>query len=1288
MKSTVSILLPALMCLALATAAAPTGFARDREDVDGQYVRQAWTTEDGLPQNFITAVIQTRDGYLWLGTYGGLARFDGVKFTLFNSGNAPGLKGNRIHSLYEDRQGILWISSEHGGLTRYRQGQFTNLSTAEGLPSDSLGHVREDREGNLWIATDNGLVRSRDGAFATFTTKDGLPTNSVTVAYQDDQGDLWFGTHGGWLSRFRDGRFTNYQPLPNAQLYDRVTAIVGASGGGLWVGTNKGLFRFQDGTANPWTKHEGLSHDHINCIVGDKSGGLWIGTDTRGVFRLSEGGVTKYAVEQESAADSANSLTEDREGNVWIGTDYSGLVRLSQRRVFTYPAGPESADFNVVPITEDAEGTMWIGATCAGAVPLEPNTLRAVSGKTVRLSDCVWSLHADREGSLWIGTWGGGLTRYKDGTLTTYTPGNSGLSNDVVLALYEDRERTLWVGTSRGLNRFRDGQFTTYRTSDGLVHDGVRFITEDREGALWVGTAGGLSQFKDGRFTNYTTEQGLPHNFVQAIHADAEGTLWVGTDGGGLSRFKGGRFVHYTTRHGLFDDFISRILEDDQGNLWMGSNRGIFRVSRRELDDFADGRVRSITSISYGVADGMPVSGCNGGGQPAGWKTRDGRLWFPTTKGAVAVNPHETNTLPPPVLIEGALIDAAAADLRGKSVAPAGEGNLEIRYTGLSFVAPEKVRFKYKLEGYDEDWVDAGTRRVAYYTKIPPGEYRFRVIASNDNGVWNEAGAAYEFYLRPHFYQAWWFYALCGLAVALLGAGGYRWRVGHLVRLKNELETKVAARTSEIAEQKDKLALANVELEHAKESAEAANQAKSVFLANMSHELRTPFNAILGFTQLMNRDPRRDPKDRERLGIILRSGEHLLGLINDVLSITKIEAGKLDLYEERFDLCRMLGELEEMFRDRAGGLTLIFDSAPGLPTSVRGDEGKLRQVLINLLGNALKFTDEGTITVRASWRDGVAAFEVADTGQGIAEGELADAFDAFTQSASGLRSRQGAGLGLTISRSLVRLMGGEIRVRSKVGEGTTFSFEVPLPAVAETDGSPARRQVVGLEPGQEQCRVLIADDRWENRAPLAELLAFVGFEVREAVNGQEAVDLWRDWRPRLIWMDMRMPLIDGFAATRLIRGEEQEQSLASDGTNGRPGPRTVIIALTASAFEHDRAAILEAGCDDYVIKPFRDEAVFEKMTGHLGVRFVYEEAARPAADEVSPDVLTPQRLARLPPEWLAELHEALSIADDQGAYRVVDRVAIEDEPLGQEMRRMVKDFQFLELIGLIERTRA
>jgi ligand-binding sensor domain-containing protein len=731
--------------------------------IGDQYLRRAWTTEEGLPQNYVKATVQTRDGYLWVGTGGGLARFDGVKFTTFNSVNTPGLKSSRVLSLYEDREGSLWIGTEHGGLTRHRQGNFTYFTTADGLPSDSVEQIRQDREGNLWAGTGKGLVRLQGDAVTTYTTKDGLPHNTVHALYQDGQGDLWFGTHAGWLSRFRDEKFTNYRLLPNAS--DWVTVIHERPDGGLWVGTNRGLFSFQDGVAVPSRLHEGLSNNLINCIVKDRAGVLWIGTDTRGLYRLSGGVATRVPAEKKFGTISANCLTEDREGNLWVGTDLDRLLRLSQRKVFTYLDGPE---FNVVPVTEDLDGTLWIGATCAGVIPLEPVTLQPIPGKAIRLKDCVWSLLAGRDNSLWIGAWGFGLSRWRDGVLTTYMPENSGLSHGVVLAIYEDREGTLWVGTDDGLNRFRDGKFTAYRTGDGLVHDSVRFITQDGQGALWVGTAGGMSRFKDGRFTNYTSANGLSHNFVHAIHEDSDGTLWAGTYGGGLNRLRNGRFVHYGTRDGLFDDFISRILEDDSGNFWIGSNRGIYRVSRRELDDFAEGRVRAITSISYGVSDGMPTNQCNGGGQPAGWKTRDGRLWFPTVKGVAVVDPRAVppNPTPPPVVIEECLLDRRpVAFPEALEISPEQE-NLEVHYTGLSLIKSEQIRFKYKLAGLDHDWVEAGTRRTAYYSHVPPGQYAFTVIAANSDGLWNTEGKSLRVVVLPPFYRTWWFLTLAGLGVA------------------------------------------------------------------------------------------------------------------------------------------------------------------------------------------------------------------------------------------------------------------------------------------------------------------------------------------------------------------------------------------------------------------------------------------------------------------------------------------------------------------------------------------
>jgi transcriptional regulator with PAS, ATPase and Fis domain len=307
----------------------------------------------------------------------------------------------------------------------------------------------------------------------------------------------------------------------------------------------------------------------------------------------------------------------------------------------------------------------------------------------------------------------------------------------------------------------------------------------------------------------------LSHNFVRAIHEDADGTLWIGTYGGGLNRFKDGTFTHYTTHEGLFDNVVSRILEDDRGNFWMSGNQGIFRASRRELNDYAEGKVRSLTSIGYGIGDGMKTNECNGGGQPAGWKTPDGKLWFPTIKGIVMVDPNTINELPPPVVVEQVWVDKAPVSPQRKAALPPGRGDLEIHYTGLSLIASEKVRFRYQLEGYDQASVEAGARRVAYYTNIPPGEYRFRVVAMNNDGVWNEAGATFEFSLAPHFYQTAWFYALSGLVVVLLGVAGHRYRLMRLVRRTRELETKVAERTTELVEEKNKLAQAKQQLEQA-----------------------------------------------------------------------------------------------------------------------------------------------------------------------------------------------------------------------------------------------------------------------------------------------------------------------------------------------------------------------------------------------------------------------------------------------------------------------------------------
>ncbi len=489
-----------------------------------------------------------------------------------------------------------------------------------------------------------------------------------------------------------------------------------------------------------------------------------------------------------------------------------------------------------------------------------------------------------------------------------------------------------------------------------------------------------------------------------------------------------------------------------------------------------------------------------------------------------------------------------------------------------------------------------------------------------------------------------------------------------LQRINEELETLVEQRTAA--------------LQQALLAAEVANRAKSEFLANMTHELRTPLNAILGFAQVMSRDTSLSSEQWQHLGIISRAGEHLLGLINDILDMSKIEAGRITLNETSFDLYRLLDSLQEMFQLKAQskGLQLFFERTKDVPQYVQTDEAKLRQVLINLLSNAIKFTESGGVSVRVGMGNGQETlkvqgpkpnarlrFEVEDTGPGIAPEEIDTLFEAFIQTAVGRKSQEGTGLGLPISRKFVQLMGGEIAVSSTVGRGATFKFDVQTRIAQATDiqtQQPTGR-VVGLAPDQPAYRILVVEDKWANRLLLVKLLTKVGFQVREASNGEEAIALWESWQPHLIWMDMRMPVMDGYEATKAIKQTQKGQD-------------TVIIALTASAFDEQRETILRLGCDDFIRKPFRENVLFEKMAAYLGVRYVYQEQAQPTASQSEARVerLTPEALVVMSPKWLAQLHRAAEACQDEDILALIEQIPEQYASLKPALTDLVDNFRF------------
>ncbi len=750
-----------------------TAIALDSRRDLSQFSREVWLTENGLPQNTVHSIAQTKDGYVWIGTEEGLARFDGIRFTVFDKQNTPQLKSNYIRTLLADRQGALWIGTAEG-LVRLLDGKFAVFTTNEGLPSDTIQAVYEDHEGNLWVATANGLGLFKSGGVTTFTTRERLVGGSIQALFEDADHALWIATSYG-VGRLKDGKFANYT-VRDGLGSNSVRSIQQDRDGRLWFGSLGGLTSFSGGRFTTYTTRDGLPNDRIISLHADRDGGLLIGT-AGGLCRFSNGRFTGFNTGEALSTSTILSLLEDLEGNLWIGTESGGINLLKDTKFTTYTVRNGLSNDLVKSIYGDRQGNTWIGTDGGGLNLLKDGKLSAYTTRDGLSSNVVLALFGDDAGNLWAGT-PDGLNRFNQGKFTIYTSAN-GLANNDVRSIFVDHRGNLWIGTRGGLTRMKDGVFRTFTEVDGLSNDLISTISEDAKGNLWIGTFGGLSRFKDGEFTTFTTKDGLSSDAVISLYEDSDGTLWIGTNGGGLNRMKDGRLTAYTTRNGLLDDVVYRVLEDGRNNLWLSCRKGIFHISKKELDEFAGGKTSSIAPVAYGTADGMMTRECSGGGHPAGWKGSDGKLWFPTIKGVAMIDPERirTNTQAPPVVIEQIRIDDQSIAPSDGIELPPGTTRFDLYYTAPSFLAPEKVRFKYKLEGFDNDWIDSGTRRIAYYTNLRPGAYTFRVIAGNNDGVWNQTGAAFGLYLKPYFYQTYWFYAVCALGLAILAWLLFRLRV-------------------------------------------------------------------------------------------------------------------------------------------------------------------------------------------------------------------------------------------------------------------------------------------------------------------------------------------------------------------------------------------------------------------------------------------------------------------------------------------------------------------------------
>lgn len=778
---------------------------RDPTDALTQYRIDGWRSEQGLPLDTVQVLLQTRDGYLWVGTGGGLARFDGLRFATFEASAMPRLAALPIFGLMEDAQRNLWVGHADGAVI-YRDGVFREAFGRETTNGRRVWSFAQAPDGAIWAATENGLVHWHGHVRKVYRVADGLPVDRLRSVAFDRDGTLWIAATGGGLISFDGARFTTLTP-DNGFPSLAVRHVLADPAGGVWAATaGGGLAHVHRGMVRTYTTADGLPTNQLTYLTRDTRGSLWIGTWGAGIVRLRDGEFTSLSTEGDLAGDQIWSIHADREGSIWVGTWVGGLNRLRPRD-FVVLGTPEGLSHdNVRAVLHARDGSTWVTTSGAGVNRIHDGTVTSLGKKDGLPSDETSTLLEDRDGAIWVGTYTNGVARLRGGTIESFGAG-SGLPSLDVRVLFEDRSGTLWASTTSGLARFAENRFLPF-SEPGAPPQGATAMLEDRSGTLWMGSDDGLLRYRDGVFSRLTRDDGLVSNWILSLHEDEDGTIWIGSNGEGLNRLKDGRISAIRLSDGLWDGLVQVILDDSHGNLWMTCNRGFFRAARADLNAFADGRLTRISSVGYGPGDALRSTTFAGGVQPAGAVGPRGRLWLPSFRGLVVVDPASLpdSGAPPPVHFEEVTVDGKPVPAGREIVLPPGSLPLSIRYTTANLRAAEKTRFRYQMQGASDQWVDAGVRREAFFPKLPHGEYRFHVAASADGRRWRAAAAPLVLRVEPYFFQTPWFFLLIAAATAAAVAGFLRLRTRQLRHRQAEMERLVNEKT-------EALRLANERLE-------------------------------------------------------------------------------------------------------------------------------------------------------------------------------------------------------------------------------------------------------------------------------------------------------------------------------------------------------------------------------------------------------------------------------------------------------------------------------------------
>ncbi|MEA5137870.1 hybrid sensor histidine kinase/response regulator [Arcicella rigui] len=1147
-----------------------------------------FSNNEGLSQSHVSAILKDSKGFMWFATDEGLNKFDAYKFTIYKHivTNNESIADNSVYDILEDEDSNIWVATG-SGLDKFdrKKETFSHVFTQNGkliirdifrdskkriwlgtnaglylfnpknrktiafkhdeqnknsISNDYIFRICEDDKQNIWIATQNGLnkLNPETQVFTQFfhNEKDpkSLNSNFIKAVFKDSKNNLWVGTLAGGIAKYNpaDNTFLSFRHNPtNPQSlgHDDILSFVEDDFGNLWIGTENGGISIYDVSKNTFTTlindpydNNSLSNNSIYCLYKDNIGNIWVGTYSGGVNFLAKSTnkfpLFKHRIGQNSLNnDIVLALTNDSRGNIWIGTDGGGLNKYDPKtNQYTFykkqannPNSPNS-DY-VVSVIEVEKDILALGYHRGGFDLFntqtgkfthhvqDENLSNSLSAKSV---SC---LAKDQQANLWVGTWRGGLNYYdrKTKTFTHFLndPNNPNtIADNFVRALYLDKNNNLWIGTENGLDKYNTltKTFTHYKHDpknvNSLSSNLINTIFQNDNGDLWIGTGVGLSIYraKKGTFTRITEDNGLPNNVIHAI------------------------------------------VKDNTGNYWISTNKGI-----------ASYNPNSKKFRKYDISDGLQGNEFKSN---SSLKTSDGRIYFGGPNGYNAFYPERitNNDYIPPVYITDLLILNKSVKQNEKNsplqvsitetpkiVLSVEQSVITFVFSALNYTLSEKNQYAYKLEGFDKMWNEIGTKREATYTNLDPGNYVFRVRASNNDGVWNNEGTAINITILPPFWLTWWFKLIMFLSIIGGTFGYYKYRIGKMNKQKMLLEKEVKLRTAQLME-------STIQERKARKEAEQANKAKSIFLATMSHEIRTPLNGIIGVASLLE-ETELNEEQRNYSRTIHACGDDLLAVINDILDFSKIESGKMELESKDFNIRVCTEEILDVFAVKAATLKLdlLYQIEPDVPTQIIGDSLRLRQVLMNLIGNAIKFTEKGEIFTRIFMvrnepnKALEIGFQVKDTGIGIPADKLDRLFKAFSQvDSSTTRRYGGTGLGLVISEKLVRLMGGKMEVESTYGKGTTFTFTIKVePSNAPEIAPPAPMRADFLE----NKKILVIDDNSTNRSILKSQLELWKMIPIVASSGKEALE-YVEKHPdlSLVITDMQMPEMDGIEVSKVI----------------------------------------------------------------------------------------------------------------------------------------------------------